>query len=247
MSLPRCDSRSTGRPPRTRSVSKRLRGIGRAGRAPDRLPRSEESSFAPMAASSGRALSRHSSSSRSGSESATIPPPTPSQALPRATSKVRIATFSSSPDNGLAIPMAPVYTSREVASRVARSSIARTFGAPVTDPGGKSPATGRRPMSPRTAHRSRPRRGARPPGEPRLGRDRARATLPYRHTRPRSLRMRSTIITFSARSLSEPSNRSRWRGEALPPRRALDRRAEHLTPSTPQEQLGREAGTRTTG
>ena len=167
-----------------------------------------------MAASSGRALSRHSSSSRSGSESATIPPPTPSQALPRATSKVRIATFSSSPDNGLAIPMAPVYTSREVASRQVRSSIARTFGAPVTDPGGKlarsrsasevpsdsSPVTSETRCQTPGCSSARQRSGTR--------------TVPYRHTRPRSLRIRSTIITFSARSFSEPSNRSRCCSEA---------------------------------
>ena len=73
-----------------------------------------EPSSAPMAASSGRALSKHSSSSWSGSESATTPPPTPSQTFPPPISKVRIATFSSRPDKGLAIPMAPVYTSRAV-------------------------------------------------------------------------------------------------------------------------------------
>ena len=56
----------------------------------------------PIAAATGRALISASSSSARGSESATIPPPTPSHRCPPASSSVRIATFSSSPASGLA-------------------------------------------------------------------------------------------------------------------------------------------------
>ena len=53
----------------------------------------------------GAALCRHSSHSRSGSESAVMPPPTPRTALPAASnSTVRIATFSSHPATGDAKP-----------------------------------------------------------------------------------------------------------------------------------------------
>ncbi len=55
--------------------------------------------------------------------------------------------------------------------------------------------------------RRRRTRGARRRGGPRPGRSRARRSMPGRHTRPRSLRTRSTIITFSAWSLAD---RSSW-------------------------------------
>ena len=62
----------------------------------------------PMARTSGPALSRHSAYSASGAESATMPPPLPSQTRPAQNSKVRMATFSSRPATGLRYPTAPV-------------------------------------------------------------------------------------------------------------------------------------------
>jgi len=56
----------------------------------------------------GRALSKHSASSPSGVESATMPPPTPSHTQPPEISKVRIATLSSRPAAALTCPIAPV-------------------------------------------------------------------------------------------------------------------------------------------
>lgn len=56
----------------------------------------------------GAALWRHSRHSASGSESAVIPPPTPSQTWSSANSRVRIATFIDRPATGEAIPIAPV-------------------------------------------------------------------------------------------------------------------------------------------
>ncbi len=61
-----------------------------------------------MAVSRGVALIRHSAYSASGSESATMPPPAPSQDLPAANSKVRMATLSSRPATGERKPIAPV-------------------------------------------------------------------------------------------------------------------------------------------
>ena len=56
----------------------------------------------------GAALCRHSSHSASASESAVIPPPDPSTALPAASnSTVRIATLSSQPAIGDAKPTVP--------------------------------------------------------------------------------------------------------------------------------------------
>jgi hypothetical protein len=62
----------------------------------------------PAARRSGPALSKHSRNSSSASESATIPPPAPSHTRPSQNSKVRMATFSSSPATGLRYPTAPV-------------------------------------------------------------------------------------------------------------------------------------------
>ena len=72
------------------------------------------------------------------------------------------------------------------------------------------------------------------------------ATLPYSHTRPRSLRIRSTIITCSAASLLEADAAPRGRPDALglgagPRARALDRLGPHLAPVAAQEPLGRQA------
>src|SRR5690606_39721530 len=55
----------------------------------------------------GAALVRHSCHSRSGSESAVTPPPPPSCICPSASSRVRMATFSSRPAIGETIPIAP--------------------------------------------------------------------------------------------------------------------------------------------
>ena len=54
------------------------------------------------APSSGSALCRHSRHSSIGTLSTVMPPPTPSSILPAATSKVRIATLNSTPQEGLA-------------------------------------------------------------------------------------------------------------------------------------------------
>ena len=62
-------------------------------------------------------------------------------------------------------------------------------------------------------------------------------TVPGRQTRPRSLRTRSTIITFSARSFSE---RAQLLALVRRPR-ALDRRAPHGAAGAREEELGREA------
>ena len=82
------------------------------------------------------------------------------------------------------------------------TSSAASFGAPVTEPGGKvapsrsvQPASGRR--SPRTVETRCTR-----PGCCSTAQRAGTVTDPVAQTRPRSLRTRSTIITFSARSLS---------------------------------------------
>jgi hypothetical protein len=80
------------------------------GRAP--APAAPTSSAAggsaPIAASSGAAFAAASRASSRPSESATIPPPAPSQMRSPRNSKVRMQTLSSSPASGLAKPIAPV-------------------------------------------------------------------------------------------------------------------------------------------
>ena len=98
-------------------------------------------------------------------------------------------------------------------------SSARTFGAPVTDPGGKaarmrSPSPAAALSVPCTSETrcQRPGCGSAPSR-------RGTCTLPAVQTRLRSLRIRSTIITFSARFLAERSSSARcrraccWRGD----------------------------------
>ena len=79
-----------------------------------------------------------------------------------------------------------------------------TLGAPVTEPGGN---VARRTSASVTSGRRRPwtweTRCHSPGWGSAVGR-RGATIVPYSHTRPRSLRMRSTIITCSAASLAEP-------------------------------------------
>ena len=87
--------------------------------------------------------------------------------------------------------------------------IAATFGAPETDPGGNAART--RAPSP-TPSRTTPLTSETKCQTPVCGRASPRASTriePGTQTRPRSLRTRSTIITFSARSFSERSSPSR--------------------------------------
>ena len=87
--------------------------------------------------------------------------------------------------------------------------IVETFGAPVTDPHGKSARnTSTREASPRrsaatvdvschtVSYRSAEKTSV-------------QVTLPARANRPRSLRSRSTIMAFSARSFTDPCNVAR--------------------------------------
>ena len=79
--------------------------VGRGSRSAGG-PATPASSRLPTALISGLALMRHSAYSSSGDESATMPPPTPSQTVPglpgfAANSNVLMATLSSSPATGL--------------------------------------------------------------------------------------------------------------------------------------------------
>jgi len=58
----------------------------------------------------------------------------------RVSRAVRIATEKWELPQRLAMPIAPQYALRGPASRASITCIARTFGAPVTDPGGKHAA-----------------------------------------------------------------------------------------------------------
>ena len=98
-------------------------------------------------------------------------------------------------------PIAPQYGPRRTGSSSSMISIARIFGAPVIDPPGKV-ARSTSPAACRDAARPRPSRRGGARSAALDSQSRVTATEPYRHTRPRSLRSRSTIITFSARSFA---------------------------------------------
>ena len=121
--------------------------------------------------------------------------------------------------------------------------IVRTFGAPVIEPLGKSARnTSARPVSGRSravtvdvscqtvSNRS---------GSNTLD----HRTVPGRAMRPRSLRSRSTIIAFSARSFTDAVSRSRigvvLREPAAARRRALHRPCREEVAVQPEEELGR--------
>src|SRR5262245_16378791 len=162
-----------------------------------------------IAASTPASLRRHSSCSAAGSESATIPAPAWRWAMSSRRTIVLIAMHvSSTPSSGSAYPTAPAYGPRRLPSSSEISCIARTFGAPETVPAGKqacSRSNGETPgrRSPATCetrcvtceYRS-------------TSRNFSTVTLPGTHTRERSLRPRSTSMTCSARSFSDPSRRA---------------------------------------
>src|SRR5437588_615812 len=82
------------------------------------------------------------------------------------------------------------------------ASSAASLGAPVTEPGGKPARTS---SAQPTWGRKRPRTVLtrwKSPGWASTAHRAGTSTEPYSHTRPRSLRTRSTIITFSALSLA---------------------------------------------
>ena len=138
-----------------------------------------------------------------------MPPPTPYSATPvsASTTTVRMATLKHArgpgAPAGARYPIAPVYTPRGESSRSRMICIVRTLGAPVTDPHGnsaRSTSAVLRPGSRRAvtvdvichtvSYRSVWKRAG-------------TRTDPGRAILPRSLRSRSTIIAFSARSLTE--------------------------------------------
>ena len=162
-----------------------------------------------------RVFATVSSYSASARESHVMPPPTPYAARPvRAScSTVRIATLKRAlgptAPAGAMNPTVPQYTPRAATSRPAMIRIVDTLGAPVTDPLGNSaakmspsPISGRR--SALTVDVSCQTVSYRSAANTSL-----HVTEPLRATRPMSLRSRSTIIAFSARSFTDPSSPER--------------------------------------
>src|SRR6185437_11578186 len=92
----------------------------------------------PKAASSPRALARVSSSSRSGSESATIPAPARNSIMRPARVIVRMRMLKSMPPSHPRSPSAPVYAPRPSPSSSAMISMQRYFGQPVIVPPGNT-------------------------------------------------------------------------------------------------------------
>ena len=151
-----------------------------------------------------RALSSVSRYSCSGSESATMPPPALKYTRPPRATAVRMAMLRV--ERAGDAPVADRRRSRRRArdgSSSAMISIARTFGAPVIEPPGNAARSRSSASMPGVElRRPRSRRGGGRWRSARARRARRRARVPGAQTRDRSLRIRSTIIRFSARSFA---------------------------------------------
>ena len=113
-----------------------------------------------------------------------------------------------------------------------------TLGAPVTDPGGNVARSRAASPLPGASRARTSETRCQTPGCGWASGAAGASTVPYAATRPRSLRIRSTIITCSARSFSE-----RCSAAGSPSRGAVPLIGPVVTvaPLAAQEQLGREA------
>src|SRR5579885_2692420 len=117
-----------------------------------------------------------------------------------------MATFSSQPAAGDANPTVPQYIPRRNCSQCEISWRARSFGVPVTDAGGKA-ASSRADVGKSTDTRADTvDTRCHTPGARRTANSSGTVTVPVTATRLRSLRTRSTIMMFSATSLTEARN-----------------------------------------
>ncbi len=116
---------------------------------------------------------------------------------------MRIATFSSQPATGDAKPTVPQYTPRRCGSHADSSSRALAFGVPVTDAGGNVASSTAAIGSSAGTRADTVETRCHTPGAGRTASSSGTDTDPVRATRPRSLRTRSTIMMFSATSLTE--------------------------------------------
>ena len=121
----------------------------------------------------------------------------------------RLARGGSPSLPGAMSPIAPQYTPRGVSSRRVISSIVESFGAPVIEPQGNiAPSTPARPVPGRGRERRRETSWNRV-GYSSTPSSSVTSTLPGSLIRAMSLRSRSTIMTFSARSFSPAASISR--------------------------------------
>ena len=162
----------------------------------------------PTAPRSGRAFTHDSSISASGSESQTMPPPTQRWMRPSATASVRIVSASSKSPSAAPRRARPSPRPRPTGSSAAIRSTAAIFGAP----GHRAAGEGRgedlaeprvRPYRPSTVETR-----CVTPASSCWTMSSGQRTEPGSHTRARSFRSRSTIITCSAPSFS-PSTSTR--------------------------------------
>ena len=173
-----------------------------------------------------------------------MPAPVPNRnhrrpAPSRSAQNVRIPTASSASSLSASTqPMAPQYGPRGEVSRSVIAVRALDFGAPETDPGGYVAANTSRHVAP---SRSRPltvETRWTSPGWSSKAQSASTDTVPGQHTPDRSLRMRSTIMMFSAWSFGSICSRV----AAVPliglvtsrsPRRDRKSSGDALTTSTP--------------
>ena len=179
-----------------------------------------------------------------------MPPPTHRCARPSASAKVRIVSARSKSPSGRTTPSAPIDAPRPTGSSAAIRSTAAIFGAPVTDPPGN--------VAPRieasvASSRSRPstvETRCVTPASSRCSISSGQRIEPGSHTRARSFRSRSTIITCSAASFgsstSSPAGRVPLIGIVCSsrPRRARKRSGEAETIAQPSPTSGRGASGR---
>ncbi|CAB4539974.1 unannotated protein [freshwater metagenome] len=131
-----------------------------------------------------------------------IPAPEPNLSLPAVFQNIRIATLNEEfvPSTQ---PRAPQYGPRKLLSLSSINLIAELFGAPLTEPGGNnSSSISRQDIPSRSSPITSETRCSRP-GCNSLRKSSGTCTEPDLQILAKSLRIRSTIITFSAKSLSE--------------------------------------------
>ncbi|MCY1235608.1 hypothetical protein D9M72_482310 [compost metagenome] len=165
-----------------------------------------------------RAFQPHSANSSAATLSWTMPPPTPISPARRpfaaagASTSVRIATDSAnrpaaaSPAGASIQPIAPVYSPRGVPSSSAMICMVRRLGAPVIEPHGNSAAISAPKRVPDRAVAVTVEVICSTAPNGCTAKRSGTATLPGCAMRPRSLRSRSTIITFSARFLASAAS-----------------------------------------
>src|SRR6266511_3707777 len=161
-----------------------------------------------IAASRGPALACASTTSRSGSLPQVMPPPAHRCNRSPSAATVRMVNPRSS-RSAVKSPRAPIEGPRPTGSSAAIWSSAASFGAPVTEPPGRTARSNSTSPVPGRSRADTTDSACHSPHHSRTANSSGTETEPVTATRDRSLRSRSTIIMCSARSLGSANSSAR--------------------------------------